>query len=48
MNNIKGTHEQEDLVLTLPSVNCAFTSHCNLENDLAVLERTALSANQEK
>jgi hypothetical protein len=48
MKNIKGTHEQENLALTLPNANCAFISHCNLENDLAVLEGTALSANQEK
>jgi hypothetical protein len=39
LKNIKGTHEQEDLVLTLPNAYRAFTSHCNLENDLAVLER---------
>jgi hypothetical protein len=39
MKKIKGTHEQEDLVLTLPNAYRAFTSHCNLENDLAVLER---------
>jgi len=39
MKNINGTHEQEDLVLTLPNEYWAFTSHCNLENDLAVLER---------
>ena len=39
MKNIKGTHEQEDLVLTLANAYRAFTSHCNLENDLVVLER---------
>jgi len=48
MKNIQGMHEQEGLVLTLPNANCAFTSHCNLENDLALLEGTALSANREK
>jgi hypothetical protein len=37
--NIKGTHAQEDLVLVLLNAYWAFTSHCNLENDLAVLER---------
>jgi hypothetical protein len=39
MKNIKGTHEQEDLVEILLNAYWAFTSHCNLENDLAVHER---------
>jgi hypothetical protein len=37
MKNIKGTHAQEDFVLIL-NTYWAFTSHCNLENDLALFE----------